>query len=461
MKAVKRLAIALIAIAIATRLLFLDARPMDHDESVHAWISLKNVVENPSYRYDPAFHGPFVYFVISLSFLAFGDSDFSARLPIALFSVLGVYFALKFSRWYGKSAYLFALFMLISPSVLYYSRYARDDAIVISSFVAFAYFYLLYREERKLRNILFATLFLAIIFTSKENWTQYFAVVFLSVLIERFLRRNFSFDRNLIPSAILFFLFSSFLYSSAFAYLIHGGKWLEAMLSFGWISRFFENLPYWISQGTSSHEKPIYYYFNILLRYEFLPLATAIASIRRKNFKFQEIFAVCWLSIAFLFYHAMVYKTPWLVVHLATPLSFFTMVFMDRDLLEKREVKAALAIGALATAMISIHVVYFDYDNVDQPLIYVQTQKGAVKMAERIKDLLDQNYRVAVFAADGHYWPLPWILRKESAHFTTVCPQGYDYVFAAVRDYHCLQGYEIVGKYELRRYWEFYELRRI
>ncbi|MEM4503444.1 MAG: hypothetical protein QXW59_01050, partial [Archaeoglobaceae archaeon] len=244
---------------------------------------------------------------------------------------------------------------------------------------------------------------------------------------------------------------------------IHG-KGIEVMFSREWIDRFVErSLPYWLSQGMSSpHEKPIYYFANILLRYEFLPIAIAIASIpTKRSFEFKEMFAIVWVVIAFVFYHAMVYKTSWLVVHLATPIAFFGMVFMRKDFFEKKETKIAFAIGFIATLLISIHITYFDYNNVSQPLIYVQTQNDAVKMAERIKELVNKNYSVAVFAVDGHYWPLPWMLREEKVVFTTLCPQGYDYVFAVYRDYNCLSGYEIVGKYELRKFWEFYELRKL
>lgn len=461
----KVLVVVFIVLAFATRFAFLDARPMDHDESVHAWIALKNVVESPSYTYDPAFHGPFVYFIISISFLLFGDSDLSSRLPIAIFSILGIFFALKFERWFGKSAYIFALFMLFSPSILYYSRYARDDVIVISSFIAFLYFYLRYREIGKISNALIATAFLSIIFTAKENWVEYFAVIFLAVLIDRYRRRDFRIDPNILPCLGLFVFISAFLYSSAFAYAIHGKDWIGIMFNLDWILRFVErSLPYWLSQGISSpHEKPIYYFAHILLRYEFLPIAIAIAYLpRKRNFKFDEILAICWVVIAFLFYHTMVYKTSWLVVHLATPIAFFAMVLMKKDFFEKKEAKMAFVVGFVATLIISVHVTYFDYNNVvGQPLIYVQTQNDAIEMTNRIRDLLNQNYSVAVFAVDGHYWPLPWMLRGEKVVFTTQCPQGYDYVFAVHRDYGCLKGYEIVGKYELRKYWEFYELREL
>ena len=466
---------ALMLIALVSRIALLDVRPPDHDESVHAWFAYRQVLEYPTYRYDPAFHGPLLYFAISLSFLAFGDSDFSARLPVALFSIIGIFFALRFERWIGKGAYILALFLLVSPSVLYYSRYARDDVIGISSFIAALYLYLRYRETKNVLHALGTSLFLAIIFTAKENWVQYFAVFFLSIIADMFLRREFKVNISaLIPSAILFVLFSSFLYSSAFAYALHGRNWFEVMFCWEWIQRFIDrSLPYWLSQGIESpHDKPLYYFFNILLRYEFLPVALAVASIpaiRRKlrGLSLIEVFALCWTLIAFIFYNAMSYKTSWLVVHLATPLAFLAAVFIGKEAFSRKDFRLLYVFGLVATTFISLHVTYVDFNNVEQPLIYVQTQWGAVEMSDRIRELLQEGNKVAVFAVDGHYWPLPWMLRHEvdkykgNLLFTNSCPQGYDYVFVVQRDFGCLEGYEIVGKYELRKWWEFYEMRKI
>ncbi|MCS7130977.1 MAG: hypothetical protein NZ872_06115 [Archaeoglobaceae archaeon] len=164
----------------------------------------------------------------------------------------------------------------------------------------------------------------------------------------------------------------------------------------------------------------------------------------------------------------MSYKTSWLVVHLATPLAFLSSFFAGKEVFENKNFKLTYLIGLSATIIVSLHVTYFDFNNVvDQPLIYVQTQWGALEMADRIKELLGEGNKVAVFAVDGHYWPLPWMLRHEaekypnSLLFTNSCPQGYDYVFVVYRDHGCLQGYEIVGKYELRKWWEFYEMKKL
>ena len=89
-----RVIVALIIIAaIITRFVWLDVRPMDHDESVHAWIALKSVLEFHNYKYDPAFHGPFLYFSSALIFKLLGDSDFTARLTTAIFSLIGIIIA--------------------------------------------------------------------------------------------------------------------------------------------------------------------------------------------------------------------------------------------------------------------------------------------------------------------------------------------------------------------------------
>jgi len=249
------------------------------------------------------------------------------------------------------------------------------------------------------------------------------------------------------------------------------------MFNTEWVQRFFErSLPYWLSQGVSSpHDKPIYYFFNILLRYDFLAFAIALASIpeiarkiKERELNFLEFFAICWFLIAFVFYNGMSYKTSWLVVHLATPSAFLGAVFVGKEVFENRNFRLIYTFGLLATATISLHVTYVDYNNVvEQPLIYVQTQWGAVEMAEEIRELLKEGYKVAVFAVDGHYWPLPWMLRHEVDEysgkllFTNSCPQGYDYVFVVQRDYRCLEGYEIVAKYELRKWWEFYEMKKL
>ena len=71
--------------------------------------------------------------MIAASYFLFGDSDFSSRLPHALFGIAVVLFALfGWRRYLGRTgAMLAGLFFMISPYMLFYSRYARNEIFIV------------------------------------------------------------------------------------------------------------------------------------------------------------------------------------------------------------------------------------------------------------------------------------------------------------------------------------------
>jgi uncharacterized protein (TIGR03663 family) len=484
------LLILLLITALLTRFVWLDVRPMDHDESVHAWIALYDVLKNHNYVYNPAFHGPFLYFATALSFYLFGDSDFTARIAPALFSVFGVFIAFSFRRWIGNAAYILTFFMLFSPSILYYSRYLRNDLIVVSSFLAALYFYLRYREENGKSNVFLVALFLAIIFTSKENWVEYLPLFLLFIPIygfyiegKEYLKKDF---RSRITALILglavFITFSAFLYSSAFVYLFGGERTpLEAITDESWIQHYVEeSLSYWISAAISlggeqkPHFHPIWFYSLLLLKYEFLAVALAFAGIplfwqKIRRLSFLEAFSFWWMVVALLFYHIMSYKTPWLVVHIATPMILFGSVFSGRKLfggifndeIVNKTLAVAVGFAFLATLVVSLHINYINYtDAAGEELIYVQTQPEAVELVREIKERLSEGKSVAVYAIQNQYWPLPWMLRGEKnvVFVGDHCPTGFDYVFTPVKEECEKKGLKALKGYRLRVGYVFWEM---
>lgn len=164
----RQVIVLILVLAIATRFIFLDARPMDHDESVHAYLSYRLLKYN-EYSYDPAFHGPFLYFSTAFLFKIFGDTEFVSRLTPAIFSIIGIIAACYFERWFGKGVYVFVFLMMFSPSILYYSRYMRNDLILVGSFTVILYCYFRYLEKRKEILAYLSSLFAAVMITSKEN----------------------------------------------------------------------------------------------------------------------------------------------------------------------------------------------------------------------------------------------------------------------------------------------------
>ena len=110
----------LIVLAIVTRFVMLDVRVMSHDESLHTFYSWE-LYQGKGFVHTPLMHGTFQFHALALTYALFGASDFTARIPVALFGVAAVALIWGFRKWLGKTgALLGALFMLISPYMLFY-----------------------------------------------------------------------------------------------------------------------------------------------------------------------------------------------------------------------------------------------------------------------------------------------------------------------------------------------------
>ncbi|HEX2910365.1 MAG TPA: 6-bladed beta-propeller [Chloroflexia bacterium] len=121
--------IVIIALAIVTRMWDLAPRAMHHDESIHAKFSYDMYKGVSVYRYDPTWHGPWLYYMVTLSyFLLGGASEFSARFAPAVYGIGLVAICWFLRPIIGRvGALSFAILMLVSPSILYYSRSLRHD----------------------------------------------------------------------------------------------------------------------------------------------------------------------------------------------------------------------------------------------------------------------------------------------------------------------------------------------
>jgi len=115
--------IILLIAALFTRFYDLESRVMSHDESLHTQFSWY-LSEGRGFSHDPLMHGPLQMHLVALSYFLFGDSDATARFPAAAAGVLAVGLVILFRRYLGRwGALTAALLMLISPYMLYYSRY--------------------------------------------------------------------------------------------------------------------------------------------------------------------------------------------------------------------------------------------------------------------------------------------------------------------------------------------------
>lgn len=135
--------IVVIALSLVAHLWGLGTMAMHHDESIHAWASWKfytgsggftcaNGGTSQTYCYDPVYHGPSLYILTLLSFFLFGDGDAQARLPMALAGV-----GLAASCWWlrpymgRRGALLAAVLLSFTPALLYFTRFARHDGLMV------------------------------------------------------------------------------------------------------------------------------------------------------------------------------------------------------------------------------------------------------------------------------------------------------------------------------------------
>jgi predicted membrane-bound mannosyltransferase len=118
--------IAFFAIIFALRFWDLGARALHHDESIHAKFSWDLV--RGEYRHDPVFHGPLYYHVQGAVFFLFGASDYTARVSAAMFGVALCALPLLLRKRLGAAGAMAAVaFIGLSPTIVYYSRFFRED----------------------------------------------------------------------------------------------------------------------------------------------------------------------------------------------------------------------------------------------------------------------------------------------------------------------------------------------
>jgi predicted membrane-bound mannosyltransferase/DNA-binding beta-propeller fold protein YncE len=139
----------ILVVAIFTRFYMLGDRVMSHDESLHTRYSY-NLYAEGNFQHTPLMHGPILFHMTALNYFLFGDSDFSARIYTAVLGVLMVMSPLLFQRWLGrKGAILAAILLLISPLVMYYNRYIREDTPAVLFSIIMVYCTMMYLDGPK------------------------------------------------------------------------------------------------------------------------------------------------------------------------------------------------------------------------------------------------------------------------------------------------------------------------
>ena len=494
---------------IILRFYILDLKLYHHDEAIHAWFSYKLLTEG-AYIYDPMYHGPLRYYVTAGMFALLGDSDLVGRLVPALLGtllVLLVYPIYKLGYLDKKQTLVAALFLAVSPNMVYFSRFLRDDPFIIFFTMVLLVALLYYFERGQMRYALLAGTVIGLGISTMENMPiviLIFGAYLLYLVWTRKVRLPARWVRDLALVALVAFGIMAAFYSSF-------GAHPEMILT--WWLRAIEH---W----TAMHQMqrlggPPYFYILLFILYEVPILILAVVGVlqfidipgivsrwkeRRMEQRespgeegeeeaiqvietpaveqkpglrdrLREIlsgggeprvidrqkefarFAIFWMVLSLAVYAYIGEKVPWLILHQLLPMIFVAVYLMTT----KKAVIATVA-GIFLIAM-TLHVAFTPAD-INEPIVQVQNSEDLREVFAKI----DAADRVAV--ATETYWPLPWYYRGDHAaklsyysqkvSDSTIYGSNFDLVITHDADtYPVLEGYTM-ETYRLN-YWFSYE----
>ena len=437
----KKAWIALVALSAALRLIQLGTHAFHHDESIHAYAAMRLMREG-AYVYDPVYHGPVQYFAVATTFAVSsavgkaagflsgyaplktwdGTSDFTARLAPALAGIALTAMAFLLRRRFGtRAAFAAGALFALSPNLLYYTRFCRDDAWSLLGTAGIFLWLDEYLATRKLRDLCLASLAAAVAFASKENFYVLLALMVPSVLaawmepgrgldVWNRLRKLIDFleanATSLLGALLLFFVVSEVLYT---VFLVHpeSGNPAFAAISYWWGQHKLERVG-----------GPKTFYLPRLLQYEFAILIPALAYVvaRWRRLTFAERFVAGWAVSSVAMYAYLGEKAGWLMVHQVLP--FLPLAGAAWALLAEkgpawRAAGAATAVASVVTALVLcfVYPVLTPNSRKAESTIQVQT---CPEVQGLVKEILRSGERGEVPAAivSGEAgWPLSWYVR--------------------------------------------------
>ena len=185
--------LAVVIVALAMRLWELSGRTMHYDEAIHlhfAWRLSESAggylgwpwVFGTNYIHSPWMHGPFQIELTAVMFKIFGDTDITARLGYVFFGTALVAVPYFLRDYLGRTGSLLAAVMLaLSPTLLYFSRFGRNDIIMAFFAASLLVFMWRYVNEGHKRYLYLASAVLALMFATKE--TAYLVVAVFGLLL--------------------------------------------------------------------------------------------------------------------------------------------------------------------------------------------------------------------------------------------------------------------------------------
>lgn len=442
--------------AVLFRLLFLDLKPLHHDEGVNGYF-LTNLFRSGYYHYDPAnYHGPTLYYfgliTTTLNAVFYGKaglSTFAIRLVPAAFGIALVWLILLLRPYLsGFGALAAAALLAVSPGMVYFSRYFIHEIPFVFLSLALVVSVLWYYETAQPRYLMLAFASAALMFATKETCIISFAVLVLAWICTRvylplhrlILKRLGEDSPALEPNirerpwqestgiarwrwpamgALLFVVISVVFYSSFFT---NPRGVIDSLRTFQiWTHTGVQTDQYraprsqyldWMAGALWGHagsflEAPV-----LVLGI----LGTMIALWKARD-RFA-VFGAFWALGITAAYSLVPYKTPWLVLNLILPLGImagYGLAQCFRMGTAGRALAVVLLIVAIAgSAYQAIDISFYRYDDDSVPYIYAHSSRQLLDLVDEVEAIAARNptgKNTGIAIVSSEYWPLPWYFR--------------------------------------------------
>ena len=427
--------------ALALRVPNLERRPLHNDEAVNA-TKVAELWTNGKYRYDPdEYHGPTLHYA-TVPFLWLSGAkgpnelrDGTLRWAPVLFGAGLILLLPLFAGGFQRSALLWsALFIAISPAMVFYSRYFIHEMLLIFFSALAIGAGWRYTQTKSRRWAILSGTGVGSMFATKETFVlSIFAMTVAGVVTAWTVKPKETTWRNwfaLFPmkhlglalgaALVVWLLFFSSFFTN------FRGLADSVLTYFPWLKR---------AGGDSPHIHPWYFYLQRLAWFDspkgpvwseavilFLALVGGGVAIMRKGsplLKFLAVYTVVLTAV----YSAISYKTPWCLLGfyhgmiLLAGLGAATLM----ESVRRWAVKVIVALILLGfSAQLGVqawrgsHVYVADSRN---PYVYAQTVPDILNLVKRAEGLAQVSSEgwdtvVKVVAPESDYWPLPWYLRR-------------------------------------------------
>lgn len=431
----------IVGIALILRLVSLGLRPMHTDEAVHA-IKFGKLLEEGYYRYDRnEYHGPTLNYLtlVPARLLSQGKlsevNEFTLRMVPAFFGAGLVMLLFLVRSFMRNSAWILsALFLAISPVMVYYSRYYIQEMLLVFFTYGFLFCFFRLMDSQKTKWAIWSGLSLGMMIATKETWISSFGTLMLTVLIflivDRELGIKWLIQKRVMIRDLTWMLLGAMLVSGIF-YSSFFSNPQGIIDSFATYANYFQK-----AGDYEKHIHPWYFYVQLLIfnrsrggiwTEAFLIIGALVGFVfalkRWQESESRFFFFIAIFSMLLgIIYSAMPYKTPWNLLTFYTGWIMlaaygFSMILRNtRSKTVKGSVYLLLFIGLSQLCFQTWELNFIHDVDPSNPWAYGHTGKDVFRLVENVKQVTaaqpsGDDTRIDIVANHHDYWPLPWYLR--------------------------------------------------